>query len=78
MYSLLIETLIGDPEMKATLFSAHLSIPAVRKKADWALKWVTSSESFAQRLVAFAAVEGVFFRSLTPCPSLFTIGAIIH
>jgi len=59
---LLIETLIGDPVARAKLFSAHRTHPSVSRKADWALKWVTSPTSLAHRIVAFAAVEGIFFR----------------
>jgi ribonucleoside-diphosphate reductase subunit M2 len=62
MYSLLIDTLIRDPTERATLFSGYEHIPAVHKKAQWALKWINDDESsFGERLVAFAAVEGVFF-----------------
>ena len=43
------------------LFTAIDNFPAIRKKADWALKWMDKSSSFGQRLVAFAAVEGIFF-----------------
>jgi ribonucleoside-diphosphate reductase beta chain len=60
-YSLLIDTYVKDPTEKDRLFRALETVPAVRKKADWALKWINSSESFAERLVAFAAVEGIFF-----------------
>jgi ribonucleoside-diphosphate reductase beta chain len=59
-YSLLIDTYINDQEEKARLFNAIETIPAVRKKAEWALKWV-DSPNFQERLVAFAAVEGIFF-----------------
>jgi len=59
-YSLLIDTYITDPQEKKKLFNAIDTIPAVKKKADWALKWV-ESEHFQERLVAFAAVEGIFF-----------------
>ena len=61
MYSLLIDTYIKDPEQKAYLFSAIKNIPCIAKKADWALRWITANSSFAERLVAFAAVEGIFF-----------------
>ncbi|EXJ84470.1 ribonucleoside-diphosphate reductase small chain [Capronia epimyces CBS 606.96] len=62
MYSLLIDTYIKDNKQKAYLFDAIDTIPCIRKKADWALKWISDKEStFAQRLVAFAAVEGIFF-----------------
>jgi ribonucleoside-diphosphate reductase beta chain len=59
-YSLMLETYIQDPKEKETLFNAIETIPAVKKKADWALKWITKG-SFPERLLAFAAVEGVFF-----------------
>jgi len=60
MYSLLIDTLIKDEEDKNKLFHALENFPAIKKKADWAIKWI-DSPSFAERLVAFAAVEGIFF-----------------
>ena len=61
-YSLLIDTLLSqDPEEKNFLFDAIHTIQSVKLKADWALKWINSSENFAERLVAFAAVEGIFF-----------------
>ncbi|KAI0127778.1 ribonucleotide reductase [Xylariales sp. AK1849] len=61
-YSLLIDTYIKEPAQKTHLFNAIDTIPAIRKKADWALRWITDKKStFAQRLVAFAAVEGIFF-----------------
>ena len=59
-YSLLIDTYIKDPQEKHKLLHAIETIPCVGKKADWALKWI-SNGSFAERLVAFAAVEGIFF-----------------
>ncbi|XP_078447227.1 ferritin/ribonucleotide reductase-like family protein [Wolffia australiana] len=61
MYSLLLETYIRDPAAKTRLFHAVDSVPCVGRKADWALRWIASSESFAERLVAFACVEGIFF-----------------
>lgn len=61
MYSLLIDTYIKDVEEKNKLLGAIDTIPCVTKKAQWALKWITSTESFAERLIAFAAVEGIFF-----------------
>ncbi|KAK9820186.1 hypothetical protein WJX72_007258 [[Myrmecia] bisecta] len=61
MYSLLLETYIKDPKQKYHLFHAMETVPAVAKKSDWAMKWIQSSESFGERLVAFAAVEGIFF-----------------
>lgn len=59
-YSLLIDTYIKDEEEREHLFNAIETVPSVKKKADWALKWI-DSESFAERLIAFAAVEGIFF-----------------
>lgn len=59
-YALLIDTYISDPVEKNRLFHAIDTIPAVTKKAEWALRWINNG-SFAQRLVAFAAVEGIFF-----------------
>lgn len=60
-YSLLIDTYIKDDKEKTKLFNAMDTIPAVAKKAEWALKWIEESPSFGHRLVAFAAVEGIFF-----------------
>jgi ribonucleoside-diphosphate reductase beta chain len=59
-YALLIDTYIKDPAEKDRLFHAIDTVPAVQKKAEWALKWINNG-TFAQRLVAFAAVEGIFF-----------------
>lgn len=59
-YSLLIDTYIRDTEEKNRLFNAIETVPSVKKKAQWALKWIDSA-SFAERLIAFAAVEGIFF-----------------
>lgn len=59
-YSLLIDTYIKNEEEKNKLFKAIEVFPAIKKKADWALKWI-DSDSFAERLIAFAAVEGIFF-----------------
>ena len=59
-YSLLIDTYVKDESEKDDLFNALEVFPAIRKKADWALKWI-ESDSFAERLIAFAAVEGIFF-----------------
>lgn len=61
MYSLLIDTYIRDSSEKSRLFRAIETVPCVKAKADWALKWIASDNSFASRLVAFAAVEGIFF-----------------
>jgi ribonucleoside-diphosphate reductase beta chain len=59
-YSLLIDTYVKDEAEKDELFNALDVFPAIKKKADWALKWI-ESDSFAERLIAFAAVEGIFF-----------------
>lgn len=59
-YSLLIDTFIKDPEEKKYLFNALENIPCVKKKGEWALKWIDSA-SFVERLIAFAVVEGIFF-----------------
>lgn len=59
-YSLLIDTYVKDEQEKDRLFRAIEIFPAIKKKAEWALKWV-ESDSFAERLIAFAAVEGIFF-----------------
>jgi ribonucleoside-diphosphate reductase beta chain len=59
-YSLLIDTYIKDSVERDHLFNAIETVSSVKKKADWALKWI-GSESFAERLIAFAAVEGIFF-----------------
>ena len=59
-YSLLIDTYVKDEAEKDELFNALEVFPAIKKKADWALKWI-DSDSFAERLIAFAAVEGIFF-----------------
>ena len=59
-YSLLIDTYVKDEAEKAEVFNALEVFPAIKKKADWALKWI-ESDSFAERLIAFAAVEGIFF-----------------
>ena len=59
-YSLLIDTYIKDKQEQNKLFNAIETIPAIKKKAEWAIKWI-NSDSFVERLIAFAAVEGVFF-----------------
>ncbi|KAK9108491.1 hypothetical protein Syun_024502 [Stephania yunnanensis] len=61
MYSLLLESYIKDSAEKSRLFRAVDTIPCVAKKADWALKWIDGSETFGERLIAFACVEGIFF-----------------
>ncbi|KAL3758848.1 hypothetical protein ACHAWU_003120 [Discostella pseudostelligera] len=60
-YSLLIDTYIADPIERGRLFSAHATIPSVERKATWAQKYIGSTATFAERLVAFATVEGIFF-----------------
>ncbi|CAK3860297.1 Ribonucleoside-diphosphate reductase small chain [Lecanosticta acicola] len=61
-YSLLIDTYISEPKQRSYLFNAIDNIPCIRKKADWALRWISDKNStFACRLIAFAAVEGIFF-----------------
>ncbi|KAL7928913.1 ferritin-like superfamily [Trichoderma chlorosporum] len=61
-YSLLIDSYIKENSQRDYLFNAIDTIPCIRKKADWAIKWIQDkNSSFAQRLVAFAAVEGIFF-----------------
>ncbi|HWV65468.1 ribonucleoside-diphosphate reductase small subunit [Chitinophaga sp.] len=59
-YALLIDTYVKDPAEKDRLFHAIDTVPAVKKKAEWALRWIENG-TFAERLVAFAAVEGIFF-----------------
>lgn len=61
-YSLLIDTYISEPRQRSYLFNAIETIPCIKKKADWALRWISDENStFAFRLIAFAAVEGIFF-----------------
>jgi len=61
-YSLLIDTYINDNDRKHMLFNAIDTIPSIKKKADWALKWINDKDSdFGKRLIAFAVVEGIFF-----------------
>ncbi|CAL8316479.1 unnamed protein product [Merluccius merluccius] len=62
MYSLLIDTYIKDPSQRDYLFNAIETLPCVKKKADWALNWIGNQKAeFGERVVAFAAVEGIFF-----------------
>ncbi|CAH0405594.1 unnamed protein product [Chilo suppressalis] len=62
MYSLLIDTYIRDPKERDFLFNAIETLPCIKKKADWALQWIGSkTATFGERIVAFAAVEGIFF-----------------
>lgn len=60
-YCLLIDTYITNPSDRQLLFSAHTRVPSVQRKAAWAQRYIGSDASFAERLVAFAAVEGIFF-----------------
>lgn len=60
-YSTLIETYIGDAGERARLTEAIENFPCIKKKTDWAEQWISSNRGFAERLVAFAVVEGVFF-----------------
>ena len=60
-YSLLIEQYIREPAEKDHIFDAIHTMPAVREKAEWAVKWMNTENSFAERLVAFASVEGILF-----------------
>ena len=61
-YSLLIDTYIKDTEEKTHLFNAIETIPAIMKKANWALNWINAENaSYAERVVAYASVEGIFF-----------------
>ncbi|KAL6756930.1 ferritin-like superfamily [Haematococcus lacustris] len=61
MYSLLLDSYVRNKEERQMLFSAIHTVPCVGKKAAWALRWISSAECFAQRLVAFACVEGIHF-----------------
>jgi ribonucleotide reductase beta subunit family protein with ferritin-like domain len=61
VYSLTIDTYIKDPVEKDRLFNAVTNFPAIKEKADWALQWLNKEAPFAQRLVAFSIVEGIFF-----------------
>lgn len=61
VYSLLLDTYVKDIEEKDKMFKAIYTIPCVQKKAEWALRWIDSKNSYAERLVAFAAIEGIFF-----------------
>ena len=61
VYSLLIEKFITDRVEKTRLLNAITEIPCIQQKADWALKWFSRESSYAERLVAFAVVEGIFF-----------------
>ena len=60
-YSLMIDKLVQDSVEKSELFRAIETVPAIKEKADWARTWIASDAPFAQRLAAFACVEGIFF-----------------
>ena len=60
-YSLLIDTYVKDAAQRDMLFNAIETLPCVKKKADWCLDWIGSDSKFAHRVIAFAAVEGIFF-----------------
>jgi ribonucleoside-diphosphate reductase beta chain len=60
-YGQLIDTYIKDNKEKNHLFKAIETIPCIKKKADWAMKWINGNDDFALRLLAFAAIEGIFF-----------------
>jgi ribonucleoside-diphosphate reductase beta chain len=60
-YSLMIDNIVRDVEEKNILFNAIQNFIPIKKKADWALKWIDSKDDFSIRLIAFAIVEGVFF-----------------
>jgi ribonucleoside-diphosphate reductase subunit M2 len=62
MYSLLIETYVRDSQQREFLFNAIDTLPCVKKKADWAMNWISSKNAnFGERIIAFASVEGIFF-----------------
>jgi len=60
-YSLLIDTLIKDKKEQHRLFNAITTVPSIKKLSDWALKWLNSDGTYAERLIAFAAMEGILF-----------------
>ena len=62
MYSLLIDTYIQDLNEKQFLFNAIETLSCVKKKADWVLTWISSTSTFGEKIIAFAAVEGIFFQ----------------
>jgi ribonucleoside-diphosphate reductase subunit M2 len=63
MYSLLLETYTHDGTEKDRLFRVVETVPAVRHKAEWPMRWIDGGERFAERLIVFACVEGIFFSS---------------
>lgn len=62
-YALLLDTFVKDEKRKTELFNAIETIPCVKKKADWAIKWMSPERYFEERIIAFAIVEGIFFSS---------------
>jgi ribonucleotide reductase beta subunit family protein with ferritin-like domain len=77
-YSLLIDTYVQCPSRKAELFSALDTDPVIKRKGEWALRYIESSDSFATRLVAFAIVEGVFFSSAFASIYFFKEKGLLH
>jgi len=68
VYSLLIDTYVREPEERSNLFRAVETVPCIARKAEWALRWISDRKStFGERLVAFAAVEGIFFSGKRSC-----------
>ncbi len=61
VYSLLIDSYVKDEKERKYLFNAIETIPCVKKKADWALRWINGESSFVEKLIAFSVVEGIFF-----------------
>lgn len=62
MYGLMIDTIVPDKTEKTRLFNAINEVPSIKSKAEWAVKWISAEQApFAQRLIAFACVEGIFF-----------------
>lgn len=61
MYSLMIDTYIKDTTERNVMFRSIETIPCIQKKGEWTIQWISSGRSFAERLIAFAAVEGIFF-----------------
>ena len=61
MYGLLLEQYVRDNALRERLFRAVDTIPCVQRKAQWAMRWIDSSSCFAERLVAYACVEGIHF-----------------
>lgn len=61
MYSLMIETFVKNDELKNNLFKSIKTMPSIKKKAEWCMKWINSDKTYAHKLVAFSIVEGVFF-----------------